>query len=117
MPASRPTASASSRRRNLVEVHPLPPHLDLDYAVQLTERKVDGDQNTPPNHRADPKQPNLDLHDRIDALRTRVIISRKGLLRTWLHPKSAPGPQKSRCSPSSKPPTESLTTRDRFPVS
>jgi len=70
--------------------------------VQLTERKVDGDQNTPPNHRADPKQPNLDLHDRIDALRRRVIISREGLLRISLHPtrlppvpRSVPGPQKS----------------------
>jgi hypothetical protein len=74
----------------LVEVEALPPHRDLDYAVQLTERKVDGDQNTPPNHWADPKQPNLDLDDRIDALRRRVIIPRRGLLRTSLHPTRLP---------------------------
>jgi hypothetical protein len=67
-------------------VEALPPHRDLDYAVQLTERKVDGDQNTPPYHRADPKQPKLDLDDRIDALRRRVIIPRRGLLPTSLHP-------------------------------
>jgi hypothetical protein len=97
-----PRAVPRRAQTELVEVDALPPHRDLDYAVQLTERKSDGDQNAPPNHRADPKQPNLDLHDSIDALRGRVIIPRKGLLRTSLHPtrlpplpQSLPVPKKS----------------------
>src|SRR4051794_19072090 len=41
----------------------LPPHRDLDHTVQLTQRAGARHQHAPPHHRANPEQPNLDLHD------------------------------------------------------
>jgi hypothetical protein len=46
-----------------IEMDALPAHGDLDYAMELAERKTRRHQNAPPHHRADPGQPEFDLQD------------------------------------------------------
>jgi len=53
----------------LIKVNALPAHRDLDAAVQLLQRAGARHQQPPPYHRADPEQPQLELHD-IAFLRT-----------------------------------------------
>src|SRR3954454_388158 len=47
----------------LIKVDALPPDRDLDHTLHLTQRAGARHQHAPPHHRADPEQPNLDLHD------------------------------------------------------
>src|SRR5208282_1546262 len=53
----------------IVEVDTFPAHGDLDHAMKLAERKTRRHQNAPPNHRADPDQPEFDLEDRVGVRR------------------------------------------------
>jgi hypothetical protein len=49
----------------IIEVDPLPAHADLDHAMEFAERKCCRYENTAPNHRADPGEPDFDLQDRL----------------------------------------------------
>src|SRR3954471_21318783 len=84
-----PRAVARGTETELIEVNALPPHRDLDGAVQLAQGAGVRDQHPPPYHRVDAEQPNLDLYDRFRIpRRQRRFSAGSGSLRGSRHPAS-----------------------------
>src|SRR4051794_6666867 len=84
-----PRTIARSTEAELIEVDALPPHPDLDHAVQLAQGAGVRDQHPPPYHRVDAEQPNLDLYDRFRIpRRQRRFSAGSGSLRGSRHPAS-----------------------------
>jgi len=70
-----------------VEVDAFPTHRDLQHAVQLAQGAARGHQYAPPHHRADAKQPHLDLYDRVRVRRgRRKVLCRQRRLRLSRRP-------------------------------
>ncbi len=81
-----PGAMAGGTKAELEKVEALPPHRDLDDAVQLAQRERRRHQHAPPYHRADPDQPDLDLEDCLGIRQRRAVtILRRELPRPSLH--------------------------------
>ena len=84
-----PRAVARGTQAELIEVDALPPHRDLDGAVQLAQGAGVRYQHPPPYHRADAEQPDLDLYNRFRIRqRQRRFTAGSGSLRGSRHPVS-----------------------------
>jgi len=80
-------AVTGGAKAELVEVDAFRTHRGLEHAVQLAQGTGRGHQLAPSHHRADAKQPHLDLHNRVCVRRgRRKVLCRQRLLRPARHP-------------------------------
>ena len=58
-----PRTAEAGTQAELIKMDNFPPHRDLDCAMQLAQGASARHQHTAPYHRADPEQPDLNLHN------------------------------------------------------